>query len=140
MRVRPVLIAAAVLAPLAAKAESVLFRGEERLLGWPVYDAQGQLGFTTCEGQTHAVADAVGSFQAADRTCSSPPAPFRLEGQVRAIAPERSRLELVDGSGAAHALYLGPEAAASLAAFPPGEPIEVEGPVEGHAAVVRPAS
>jgi hypothetical protein len=138
VRTHPIALAALLLAPLPAAAEAVLVEGLGRTLGWPVYDAQGQLGFADCQGQARSLS-AGGSFEAAERGCPRPPAPFTLTGRVRAVTPEKKRLELVDGSGAVHMLYLGEAAAAAMPDLPLDAPLVVEGPVAGHAASVRPA-
>ncbi len=130
---------AALAAPLPARAEAVLVEGVGRTLGWPVYDAQGQLGFADCQGQARSLS-AGGSFVDAERGCPSPPAPFALTGRVRAVTPEKSRLELVDEAGTVHMLYLGERAAAQLPDLPLDAPLAVEGPVAGHATAVRPAA
>jgi hypothetical protein len=129
------IVLAALVAPLPAGAEAVLVEGQGRTLGWPVYDAQGQLGFADCQGQARSLS-AGGSFVDAERGCPSPPAPFTLRGRVRAVTPEKSRLELVDEAGDVHMLYLGEEAAARLPDLPLDAPLVVEGPVAGHAARV----
>lgn len=136
MGVRGWLVLAALLSPAQAGAEAVLVEGMGRTLGWPVYDARGQLGFADCGGRARSLSSG-GSFQDAERGCPSAPAPFKLAGRVRAVTPESSRLELVGADGAVHMLYLGAQAAAAMADLPLDGPVEVEGPVAGHAAAVR---
>lgn len=135
--VRTIALAAALL-PLAlpAAAEAVLVEGTSRSLGWPVYDAQGQLGFADCEGRTRSLSEG-GSFEDAERGCPAAPAAFRLAGRVRAVTPEKNRLQLVDERGVVHMLYLGETAAERLPDLPLDAPIVVEGPVAGHVAMVR---
>lgn len=139
--VRMLALAAALLpaAAFPAVAEAVLVEGADRSLGWPVYDAQGQLGFADCGGRVRSLS-AGGSFEDAERGCAAAPAPFRLTGRVRAVTPEKNRLELVDELGVVHMLYLGEPAADRLPDLPLDAPMVVEGPVAGHAAAVRPAA
>jgi len=138
---RTIALAAALLpgAAFPATAEAVLVEGTGRSLGWPVYNAQGQLGFADCEGRVRSLS-AGGSFEDAEQGCPAAPAPFRLTGRVRAVTPEKNRLELVDGPGVVYMLYLGEAAADRLPDLPLDAPIVVEGPVAGHAAAVRPAA
>jgi hypothetical protein len=138
MRLPSLLVAVALAAvPASAAGEAVLKQGMEQTLGWAVYDAKGQLGFADCAGRVVPLSDG-GSFQAADRRCPGRPTPFRISGRVQATVPERSQLELVDDAGAVHRLYLSTKAATELAKLAPGAAIEVEGPVQGHAATVQP--
>lgn len=141
MRILQTIALTAALLPLAlpAAAEAVLVEGASRALGWPVYDAQGQLGFADCEGRARSLS-AGGSFEDAERGCASAPAPFRIAGRVRAVTPEKNRLELLDERGVVHMIYLGETAAAQLPNLPLDAPLVVEGPVAGYAAAVRPAA
>ena len=131
MRLRAFVVAA-LAAPWPALAESVVVGDNSHLLGWPVFDQQGHLAFAACDGTIKPLTEG-GSFQASDERCPSRPQPYKLTGKVSAIAPERSRLELKDGSGTVHMLYLTADAAKELAKLQPDATVQVEGPVPGHA-------
>jgi hypothetical protein len=127
------MVVAAVLAgPVSALAESVVVGDNSHTLGWPVFDQQGRLAFAACDGTIKPMAEG-GSFQASDEHCPSRPQAYKMTGKVSAIAPERSRLELKDGSGTVHMLYLTADAAKELAKLQPDATVQVEGPVPGHA-------
>ncbi len=132
MRLRAVIVAAALAGPWPALAESVVVGDNTHAVGWPVFDQQGHLGFVGCDGTTKPMAEG-GSFQASDQRCPSRPQPYKLTGKVSAIAPERSRLELKDQSGTVHMLYLTADAAQQLSKLQPDATVQVEGPVPGHA-------
>ena len=131
MRLRAVIVAAALAGPWPALAELVV-GDNTHAVGSPVFDQQGHLGFVGCDGTTKPM-DEGGSFQASDQRCPSRPQPYKLTGKVSAIAPERSRLELKDQSGTVHMLYLTADAAQQLSKLQPDVTVQVEGPVPGHA-------
>ena len=106
-------------------------------MGWPVYDSAGRLGFTDCNGRSQALAGDGGGLKAAARKCPGRPAPFQLAGRVRSVEPALSRLTLEVDGGGRRVLYLGPDAAAAVGTLSPGTLVEVEGPVDGHAATAR---
>ena len=56
MRLRAVIVAAALAGPWPALAESVVVGDNTHAVGWPVFDQQGHLGFVGCDGTTKPMA------------------------------------------------------------------------------------
>src|SRR3954451_21833472 len=95
MRLRAVIVAAALAGPWAALAESVVVGDNTHTVGWPGFDQQGHLGFVGCDGTTKPMDEGV-SFQASDQRCPSRPQAYNLTGKLSPIAPEVSPVALKD--------------------------------------------